>query len=79
LAEDRIDRIRLEPNYPVLDTFARTETGLGGFPSFTRVTTVVRDVDTTGTGIIDFRKVTVRVSAVGLPNTVVRTLVIGAP
>jgi prepilin-type N-terminal cleavage/methylation domain-containing protein len=79
LAEDRIDRVRLEPNYPVLDTFARTETALAGFPNYTRITTVVRDVDTTATGIIDFRKVTVRVTGTGLPTAIVRTLVIGSP
>jgi type IV pilus modification protein PilV len=79
LAEDRIDRIRLEPNYTVLDTFAVTENTLAGFPNYQRITTVVRDVDTTATGIIDFRRVTVQVLGVGLPAPVFRTLVIGAP
>ncbi|MGH7471821.1 MAG: type IV pilus modification PilV family protein [Longimicrobiales bacterium] len=79
LAEDRIDRIRLEPNYPQIDTFARTEATLAGFPGYQRITTVIREVDTTATGIIDFRRVTVRVQGTALASTVFRTLVIGAP
>ena len=84
LAEDRIDRVRLEPNYAVLDSFARTESTLTGFPNYTRITTVTRFVDTTAAGtdtmrITDFRRFTVEVRRQALPAPVFRTLVIGAP
>ena len=84
LAEDRIDRVRLEPNYAVLDTFARTENTLAGFPSYTRITTVTRFVDTLAAGtdtmrVTDFRRVSVEVRRTSLPVPVFRTLVIGAP
>ena len=79
LAEDRLDRIRLEPNYANLPTYAGTESAIIGFPNYTRITTVVQQRDSTSTGITDFRRITVEVSAPALSPSIKRTLVIGAP
>jgi len=79
LAEDRLDQIRLEPDYTRLPVYAETESAITGFPNFTRKTTVVQQRDSTSRGITDFRRITVEVRAPGLTMPVARTLVIGAP
>lgn len=79
LAEDRLDLIRLDPNYTNLPTYAGTENSIAGFAQYTRITTIVQQRDSTSTGITDFRRITVEVRAPGLTPPIKRTLVIGAP
>lgn len=79
LAEDRLDQIRLEPNYANIPTYAGTENTIAGFPSYTRITTILQQRDSTEAGITDFRRITVEVRAPALTPSVRRTLVIGAP
>lgn len=79
LAEDRLDQIRLEPDYTRLPVYAGAEDTIPGFPNFTRFTTVVQQRDSTSRGITDFRRITVEVRAPGMTSPIARTLVIGAP
>lgn len=79
LAEDRIDRVRLEPDYAALPGYALTEDTVAGFPGFRRVTEVRTNRDSTARGIVDYREITVRVTGAGLPTPIVRSLIIGAP
>ena len=79
LAEDRIDFIRLEPVYANLPSYAATEAAITGFPNFQRVTSIRHVRDSTARGVTDYRRITVRVTAPGLPTPVTRTITIGAP
>jgi len=79
LAEDRLDRVRLEPDYTALAGYALTEDTVAGFRGFRRITEVRSRRDSTALGIIDYREITVRVTGQGLTTPVVRSLVIGAP
>ena len=79
LAEDRLDRVRLEPNYGSLPNYQLTEDTVPGFPGFRRVTEVRSSRDSTARGIVDYREVTVRVTSPSLPAPIVRSLIIGAP
>lgn len=67
LASVRLEAVRSTVPYAALDTMATTESDIPGAPGFTRVTRVTR----TGgapTDTVDFRTVTVRVTA---PNNLV--------
>jgi len=79
LAEDRLDRVRLEPNYGALSNYQLTEDTVPGFPGFRRVTEVRTSRDSTARGIVDYREITVRVMSPSLPAPIVRSLIIGAP
>jgi prepilin-type N-terminal cleavage/methylation domain-containing protein len=79
LAEDRVDVIKLEPVYANVDSYAATETALPGFPGYTRTTSVNGRRDSTATGIIDYKRVTVSVTATGLTMPVSRNITIAAP
>lgn len=79
LAEDRIDMIKLEPVYANVDSYARTESTITGFPGFTRVTAVNARRDSTATGITDYKRVTVTVSGPGLEFPVSRNVTVAAP
>ncbi|MGH7674001.1 MAG: type IV pilus modification PilV family protein [Gemmatimonadales bacterium] len=76
LVEDRIDQVRMYPNYTLLDSlYAKTEASLPGWPGFQRVTTMVR----TTSGGNDYKMVTVTVTGPGLKAPVARTVTIAAP
>ena len=78
LAEDRIEMIRIDPNYGGLDTlYGKTETTFPTLPDFARNTTVVR---TGGPGQPnDYKTITVTVTAPGLLPPVSRTVTVAAP
>jgi prepilin-type N-terminal cleavage/methylation domain-containing protein len=77
MVHDRLDRVRVDPDYAGLDTtYAKTETGFPSLPGFTRVTTVVRFTSTSN----DYKKITVKVTGPGLPAAgVSRTITVAAP
>ena len=76
LAEDRIDFLMLEPVYDSLPRYAGIETNIPNHPTFTRQTLISRTRDSTAAGITDFRRITVRVTAPGLPRPVERTVTV---
>jgi prepilin-type N-terminal cleavage/methylation domain-containing protein len=79
LAEQRIEQIQMFPNYVALDTaFGKTETTFPGLTGYRRVTTVVH-VGGPPPDSVDYKKFTVRVTAPGIPDTVKRTVTVGAP
>jgi prepilin-type N-terminal cleavage/methylation domain-containing protein len=79
LAEDRLDVIRLQPNYQTLTSFVGTEASIPGSPGYQRITSMTHTRDSTAAGITDYQRVTVEVRAPWLAAPVVRTLIIGAP
>jgi prepilin-type N-terminal cleavage/methylation domain-containing protein len=79
LAEDRIGMIRLDPRYTTLNTYAATESSLTGWPGFTRITTVKAVRDSIAAGVTDYKQISVKVTAPGIPAGVVRSITIGAP
>lgn len=78
LAEDRIARIQMHPDYSTLEaTFNATETGLPALPGHTRTTTIV---PVGGPGQTqDHKNVTVTVSGPGLSTPIARTVTVAAP
>ena len=78
LVNDRLELVRLHPDYSTLDsTFAGEEAGFPSLPDLRRVTQVVRFG---GTGqATDFKRVTVTVSGPGLLAPVARTVTVAAP
>ena len=79
LAEDRLERIRMEPVYDSLETYGTTETNLAGYPGYIRATRVVRTRSVTSNGDTDYKTISVRVTAPALLTPATRTLVIGKP
>lgn len=80
LVEDRLDLIRLDPQYAALE--GRYETApidLADFPGLTRSTDIVHTYQEQATGVLDFLTITVTVAGAGLRDPVARTIVIGAP
>jgi len=77
LVHDRIDRVRVDPDYGGLDTmYAKTETSFPTLPGFQRVTTIVRVTSSSN----DYKKVTVKVTGPGLPAAgISRTITVAAP
>ena len=77
LASARLETVRNAVPYAAMDTMARTESNIPGYPGYTRVTWVVRSgggpADT-----VDFRTVTVRVSTVGNRQSVAKTSTVAA-
>ena len=79
LAEDRVDLIKLEPNYGNLSSYVATENNITGFPRYTRRTTLLARRDSTVNGITDFKRITVAVTAPGLSAPIIRNVTVGAP
>ncbi|HEX8430953.1 MAG TPA: prepilin-type N-terminal cleavage/methylation domain-containing protein [Longimicrobium sp.] len=78
LAADRIQMVQLEPNYGALETvYEKTETGMAGFPGFTRVTDINRS--NVATTKMDFKTVTVTVTHARLNPSISRSVVVAAP
>jgi len=77
LASARLETVRSAMPYASMDTMARTESSVPGYPGYTRVTQVVR----TGGGVadtVDFRTVTVRVSTAGGLQSVAKSSTVAA-
>jgi Tfp pilus assembly protein PilV len=80
LVEDRLDLIRLDPQYGSIESrYETVESGMAEYPGLTRTTEVVRTYEVQTTGILDYTKVTVTVSGESLRGPVARTIVLGAP
>ena len=75
LAEDRIEEIRMDPQYGQLANYQGTETGFATLAGFTRETTVTQ---ITGAGG-DYTKITVEVAGPGLTIPISRSITVGAP
>ena len=80
LAEDRLELIRLDPEYEALESrYEATESSLSGFPDLVRRTAITRVHQTLATGELDYYRITVSVSGGSLRTPVSRTLVVAAP
>lgn len=80
LAEDRLDLIRLDPDYEALESrYEQTESSIPGFPGLTRQTVITRTETTLATGLLDFQRITVTLSGDGLRLPIARTVVVAAP
>ena len=80
LAEDRLDLIRLDPDYEALESrYELTESAIPGFPGLTRQTVIARTETTLPTGLLDFQRITVTLSGDGLRLPIARTVVVAAP
>lgn len=78
LAHDRLDEVRLHPDYGGIDTlYNGVESNFPSLPGFTR-TTVVAHYGGAGRPM-DFKRVTVTVEGPGLVRPVSRTITVGAP
>ena len=76
LVNDRLDQIRVDPNYITLDSvYATTESSFPTLPGFTRVTTIIRTTSSNN----DFKRITVSVTGPGLSAAVARTVTVAAP
>ncbi len=77
LVHDRIDQVRVDPDYGGLDTtYGTTELSFPTLPGFQRVTTVTRFTSSNN----DYKKVTVKVTGPGLPAAgISRTITVAAP
>ncbi len=76
LVQDRLDRIRVDPDYAGLDTtYGGVEATFPTLPGFQR-TTVLQQVTTSGN---DYKRITVTVTGPGLPAAgVSRTVTVAA-
>ncbi|HKT09436.1 MAG TPA: prepilin-type N-terminal cleavage/methylation domain-containing protein [Gemmatimonadaceae bacterium] len=75
LAVARVEQIKAYPVYASLEaTFVGTETGIAGYPGFTRRTYIAR----TSTSRADYKTVTVVVTAAQLASPMKKTSVIAA-
>ncbi|OGU07025.1 MAG: hypothetical protein A2W29_09380 [Gemmatimonadetes bacterium RBG_16_66_8] len=80
LAEDRIDLIRMDPQYDSLAArYHGVETSIPDWPGYYRQTQLVQRRDSTANGITNWIKVTVIVSGPGIKAPFTRTVTIGAP
>ena len=80
LAEDRLELIRVDPDYEALASrYAGTESAIPGFDGFTRQTVITRTSTELQTGLLDYQRITVTVAGTGLRESVARTLVVAAP
>lgn len=80
LVEDRLDLIRMDPEYThIEDRYETGENELTDYPGLNRTTNIVRTYQEQATGVLDYLKITVTVSGAGLRGPVARTIVIGAP
>lgn len=76
-ANERLESVRTAQPYLSLDTMARTESAVTGYPGYTRVTTVTR-VGGTPADTVDYKIVTVRVTTPGVARTASKTSIVGA-
>lgn len=78
LAEDRLEQIRLDPDYTDLETnYVGTETTFPTLTGFKRVTAITH---VGGTGKAqDYKMITVTVSGPGVSTPVARSVTVGAP
>lgn len=78
LTEDRLEQIRLDQDYPDLETtYDGTETSFPTLTGFSRTTTITH---VGGTGQPeDYKMVTVTVSGPGILTPVSRSVTVGAP
>jgi type IV pilus modification protein PilV len=80
LAEDRVDFVRLDPQYDSLSVrYTGTENPVTGYPGYTRTTAVTRTTTVTTNGTTDYITMTVRVTHQQLSTPVARTVVITTP
>ena len=80
LVDDRIDAIRMDPQYTQLVArYTATENPVAGYPTYSRQTVLVRTNVVTTAGATDYITVTVLVAEPGLTTPVSRTIVIGSP
>jgi prepilin-type N-terminal cleavage/methylation domain-containing protein len=77
LVQDKVDKIRIDPDYAGLDTlYGTTETSFPSLPGFQRKT-VLQRVTTAGN---DYKRFTVTVTGPGLPAAgIARTVTVAAP
>lgn len=79
LAEDRLDRVRLDPDYAGIPArYAGVEEGVDG-GTLTRTTRIVRTLKQRPTGMLDYLTITVTVEGASLRGPVARTVVVAAP
>lgn len=80
LVEDRLDRIRLDPDYEELaERYGGLESGVDPSGALTRSTRIVRTKVQKATGRLDYLTLTVTVEGPSLRAPVARTIVIAAP
>lgn len=80
LVEDRLDLIRLDPHYGVLESrYETSATDLPDYPGLTRTTEIVRTREEQATGVLDYLTITVTVAGPSLRAPVARTIVVAAP
>jgi prepilin-type N-terminal cleavage/methylation domain-containing protein len=78
LAQSRIAKIQVDPNYPGLEgLYVATESSFPTLPGFTRTTAIVHDSG--GAPPQDYKKITVTVTGPGLLVPVTRTVTVAAP
>jgi prepilin-type N-terminal cleavage/methylation domain-containing protein len=77
LAMVRLATVRSAIPYASLDTMARTESTIAGFPGYTRITVVTR-VGGTAADTVDYRAVTVRVLTPGSTQHVTKSSIVAA-
>lgn len=76
LVNDRVDQIRVDPNYRTLDSlYGGTEASFPTLPGVTRVTQVIRTTSSSN----DYKRITVTVSGPGLSTPISRTVTVAAP
>lgn len=76
LVNDRLDQIRVDPNYTKLDSmYATTETTFPTLPGFQRVTQIIRTTSSSN----DYKRITVTVTGPGLAVPIARTVTVAAP
>jgi prepilin-type N-terminal cleavage/methylation domain-containing protein len=80
VARDRLDVIRLDPRYDVLESaYSEQAVAVQSYPGLERTTLIERTYQTTTTGVLDYHTITVRVTGDGLRQPVSRTIVVAAP
>lgn len=80
LADDRIDFVRLDPQYDSLNArYVGAENPVTGYAGYARTTTLSRTITATSNGTTDFITLTVTVAHQQLATPVARTIVITLP
>jgi type IV pilus modification protein PilV len=76
LADDRIDFLRMDPQYDSLTArYVANENPVAGYPGYRRTTAISRSITTTSNGTTDFTTITVTVIHQQLATPVARTIV----
>lgn len=80
LADDRLDLIRLDPQYDQLETrYEAVEDPIADHPSLSRTTRIERTRVEKTRGVLDYLTVTVEVHGPSLREPVARTIVVSSP